>query len=405
MPSLPTLSLRTAIPTSCRRAFQWDATAASLGGLFSGAVFPFLGVIARQQMHASGFLLALLSASGSVGNLFNPLVAHHIRARPKLPYVVWPIALARAVFFLMPLAVSAAVFIALASATNFISALSSPAYSAVIRDAYPARRRGWLMGRVRVAAVVAAMVGAPVGGLLLAHHSFRLVFPLLTILGIGAILAFSRIGVTAAPEEGSLPEVRLRDTFAVVRNDRTFKLYCTCFYLYGFGNLITGPIVPIVQVDQLHITTQWVGYLATAGAAASILGYLYWGRVVDRYGPFRLMFMVICVVTLSPVTYFTAHSVPVLLIASCAQGFGFAGGDLGYVNAAMRFGKRESAAAYAGMFAFLQACRGIPAPFVGDLLRHVVGERGVFLVGLGFWLAALVLLHTSGALKLKMEPE
>jgi len=161
----------------------------------------------------------------------------------------------------------------------------------------------------------------------------------------------------------------------------------------------------VIQVDQLHITSQWVGYLATAGAASSILGYLYWGRVLDRRGPFRLMLMVIAVIVAAPITYFFARSVPVLLIASCAQGFAWAGGDLGYMNAAMRFGRRENAAAYAGMFAFLQAMRGIPGPFLGAALSHLIGPRPVFLIALGFWMASAWVLLTSGALRLNTEVE
>ena len=117
------------------------------------------------------------------------------------------------------------------------------------------------------------------------------------------------------------------------------------------------------------------------------------------------MFGVLAVLTLFPLTYFFARSVPILLIASCAYGFAGAGADLGYANAALRFGKRESAAAYAGVFAFLQALRGIPAPFLGAFLAGYVGPRPVFLLMLFFFLAALVVLRVSGALRIEMKPE
>lgn len=393
------------IPASCRRALQWDATSALVGGLYSGGLLPFLGVIARGELHASTYLLALMNTSGSVGNLFSPVMAHHLRDRAKLPYVVWPLVLGRCMFFLMPLAATASIYVGVVFLANLIGALAGPAYAAVIRDAYPAARRGQYMGLVRVLAVIGTMIGSAVGGIVLAHWSFREVFPLVAVVGVLSMVAFSRLGVTAAPGEASLPQLRLRDTFAIIKQDQTFKLYCACFYLYGFGNLITGPVVPVVQVDQLHITSQWVGYLATAGAASSIIGYLYWGRVLDRRGPFRLMLMVIGVVVVAPITYYFAQDYRVLLIASCAQGFAWSGGDLGYMNAAMRFGRREHAAAYAGMFAFLQAMRGIPGPFLGAALSNLIGPRPVFLLALGFWIASAYVLLASGALKMKTEVE
>jgi MFS family permease len=250
-----------------------------------------------------------------------------------------------------------------------------------------------------VLAVAGTMVGALVGGMLLARTSFRWVFPAAAVVGLLATIAFSRIGVPAAPEDPSPPAAGLLAGFRVIKADRRFGLYSTCFYLYGFGNLIMGPVIPVFQVDELRITTQWVGYLATVASASSMIGYLYWGRVLDRHGPFRLMLMVIMVISLSPITYFLAHSVPVLLIAAAASGFAMAGGDLGYVNAAMRFGPRDAAAAYAGMFAFLQACRGIPGPFVGAALSSAIGPRWVFLIALGFWASAITILLIRGGLR------
>jgi hypothetical protein len=43
---------------------------------------------------------------------------------------------------------------------------------------------------------------------------------------------------------------------------------------------------------------------------------------------------------------------------------------------------------YVAVFAFLQAMRGIPAPFIGAALCNWLGPRPVFLVTLGLWAAA-----------------
>ncbi len=395
-------------PAHSRHAFKWDTTCALLGGLYNGSILPFIPVLARDTLHASTSLLALYNSANAVGNLFTPVVAHRLGARVKMSYCLWPNLIGRSFLFLMPFALTAPMFIWLAFAATAVASFSGPAYAAIMRDAYPAERRGQYMGLVRVVAVAAAMLGAVLGGALLARERYTVIFPLLSILGLLSVLAFARIGVRAEPEEETPPTPRWRDTFAAVRRDPSFKLYCTCFYLYGFGNLIIGPVMPVVQVDLLHISHQWVGYLSAAGAASGVLGYLYWGRVVDRHGPFRLMLRVVGVLSLGPVTYFLVFLSPHvewLLIAACAQGFGWAGGDLGYLNAAMRFGRRETTAAYAGMFAFLQALRGIPGPFLGAFLSDHLGPRWVFLIALGFWVAAVLVLLRTGALQIETEAE
>lgn len=384
------------VPRSVRRAFRWDATAALLTGLYLGGVYPFLGVIARRDLQASAFLIACLSASWSVGNLFAPLTAYYIRGRPKLPYAVGPGLAARSLFFAMPLAVGAPAFIGISFLASAVGSLGAPAYAAVIRDAYPVERRGRLMGLVRVVQIAASMAAAAVVGSVLVRVSYRWVFPALAALGVLGTLAFSRIGVRAEPQEPPPPRTPPWESFHLLAADRAFRLYAACFFLYGLGNLVMGPVIPIFQVDELRISTPWVGYLATCASAFGMVGYLLWGRVLDRQGPSRMMLSVVAVAAVAPTVCFFAHSVPPLLLAAAAQGLAAAGGDLGYVNAAMHFGRRDAVAAYAGMFAFLQACRGIPGPFLGAALAGALGPRAVFLIALGLWATSAGLMLTRG---------
>ena len=377
----------TALPKPVRRALKWDATSAAIGGVSAGALFPFLGVILRRDLHASAYLIAMLTAAVSVGNLFNPFVAHFIRNRVKLPYAIWPPLVSRSLFLLMPLALIAPAFAAIAMAAAAIGALATPAYAAVIRDAYPVERRGFLMGLVRVLWVAGAMLGALLGGALLEHFSYRWVFPVVSIVGIAAVAAFGRIGVPAAPDASAAPS-RISDAFKVLLTDRLFRLYAASFFLWGLGNLILSPVYPVFQVDALGISNRWVGYLAMTAAGTSMLGYLYWGSLLDRSGPFRLLLRVLAFAAIAPLTYFLSHNVPTLLIAAAAQGLAGAGADLAYVNAALRFGRREAVTYYAGTFAFLQALRGIPGPFIGAALAEWLGPRPVFLVALGLWTAS-----------------
>ncbi len=244
------------------------------------------------------------------------------------------------------------------------------------------------MGIVRVLWVSGSMLGAILGGLLLEHFSYRWVFPGASLVGIAAVAMFANIRVPAAPDESNREHAGVFDAFRVLLTDRLFRLYAAAFFLWGFGNLILNPVYPVFQVDVLGISNRWVGYLATTASGLGMVGYLYWGRFLDRSGPFRLLLRALACAAVAPLVYFLAHSVPVLLIASAAQGLAMAGGDLGYVNAAMRFGRREAVAYYAGVFAFLQAMRGIPGPFIGAALAERLGPRPVFLLPLGLWTIA-----------------
>ncbi|MFB3882319.1 MAG: MFS transporter [Armatimonadota bacterium] len=378
----------TGLPPGVRRAFKWDALSALIGGLSSGALYPFLGVILRRDLHASPYLIALLGTAFSVGNLFNPLMAHSMRNRAKLPYAVWPPIIGRTLFLLMPLARAAPTFVGITVLGSAFGSLAAPAYAAVIRDAYPVERRGRLMGFVRVLSVGASMIGALCGGVALRYISYRWFFPAAALVGVAGVCAFSRIGVPAAPDQPAPSDARMLDAFRIVAADRIFGLYSMAFFFHALGNLILSPVFPVFQVDLLHISNQWVAYLSTAASGMGMVGYLCWGRVLDRRGPFRLLLFVLLVASIGPITYYFAHSVPVLLIAAAAQGLAMAGGDLGYVNASMRFAPRQLVVSYAAVFAFLQSMRGIPGPFIGAALSQWIGPRSVFLVTLALWVAA-----------------
>lgn len=395
----------TGLAKPVRHALKWDAISAAIGGLSSGALFPFLGVILRRDLHGSAFLIAMLGAAFSVGNLFNPLMAHHIRGRVKLPYVIWPGLCSRAFYLLMPLAATAPVFVMITVMAGTLGSLASPAYAAVIRDAYPVERRGQLMGLVRVLFVGGSILGALTGGFVLHNISYRWFFPVVTLVGMLSSVTFSRIGVPAAPGEEALVKARITDSFKVVQADRLFRIYSMAFFLWALGNLILSPVFPVFQVDLLHISTQWVAYLSTTSSVMGMIGYLYWGRVLDRRGPFPLLLCIMGVASIMPVTYYFAGNVGVLLIASAAHGLALAGGDLGYINASLRFAQRDLVVSYAAVFAFLQSMRGIPGPFIGAALCERLGPRPVFLITLILWLGAATVAMMGMKLAAKQPPE
>ncbi len=395
----------TGLARPVRHALKWDAISVAFGGLSNGALLPFLGVILRRDLHGSAFLIAMLGAAFSVGNLFNPLMAHHIRSRVKLPYAVWPAMCSRAFYLLMPLAATAPVFVLITVLAGALGSLASPAYAAVIRDAYPVERRGQLMGLVRVLFVAGSILGSLIGGFVLHIMSYRWFFPMVTLVGMLSVAAFSRIGVPAAPGEEALIKARVTDAFKLVQADRLFRIYSLAFFLWALGNLILSPVFPVFQVDLLHISTQWVAYLAIASSAMGMVGYLHWGRVLDRQGPFPLLLYIMSVATIMPVTYYFARSVSVLLIASAAHGLALAGGDLGYINASLRFAQRDRVVSYVAVFAFLQAMRGIPGPFIGAALSELLGPRSVFLVTLGLWVMAAMVAFRGMKLAAKQPQE
>jgi len=109
------------------------------------------------------------------------------------------------------------------------------------------------------------------------------VFPLAGVLGILSALLFLRLRV----DEGQLPARQtktLNELLGILRRDRPFTRYLTSFSVYGAGALIAWTLYPIVQVDRLHLTYSQIGLLGLAQSVFWLLGFVYWGRQVDKRG-------------------------------------------------------------------------------------------------------------------------
>src|SRR5947207_10629707 len=139
------------VPGEARRAYRLDRLASLLAGLYMGSIFPFVGVIARGQLHAPASVLAFMTAAPFIGNLLALFWAQAMEGRPKLPFVKWSQLAARAAFLLAPFAVTPLRFALVVSAAQILGSVATPAYAAVIKEVYPDDQRGRILSYTRAA--------------------------------------------------------------------------------------------------------------------------------------------------------------------------------------------------------------------------------------------------------------
>jgi MFS family permease len=404
------------VPRGAREAYRLDRLASVLAGIYLGAIFPFLGVIARDRLHADPLMLSLMSAAPFLGNLFALLMARAMEGRSALPFMIWCQILARSVFFLMVFATTPLRFALIVSAAQLVATLSSPAYAAVIKEIYPDDQRGRIMSYTRAALLTASVVITFVAGLVLEWVSYRWVFPIAALFGIGASIVFSRVPVASTnsdlkvqPSETRAP-VRetlrfLWETFGILRHDLRFRWFALSVFTYGFGNLMLMPVIPIVQVDQLGISTGSIASLANLSQVVAAGAYFYWGRYIDAHSPVKAVVLNIFLNLFIPLCYYFAENVWYLVPAFLLSGITMAGIDLSYFNTVLRLAREQNTARYQALQSFLLGIRGTVAPFVGGVLLSLFRQNGwnirdLFLIALGFlatgcWMQFVGLRHTT----------
>ena len=97
--------------------------------------------------------------------------------------------------------------------------------------------------------------------------------------------------------------------------------------------------------------------LSATTALFWLLGNMYWGRLVDRYGGLWVVRANVAIALVVPFTYIWAVDAWTLLPAFIAHGIISAGVDLGVISAGIEMAEPESVVEYSA----LQACAACSA--------------------------------------------
>lgn len=400
------------VPPEARAAYRLDRKASLLAGVYTGGIFPFIGIIARDNLHANANEISILTAAPFLGFLLAIFYANAVEGRQKIRSMVGPYLIARVILLATAFTHTSLAFVLMVSAAQVVAGLAGPAAAAVLKEIYPDSSRGRIMSYNRVAwTLTSALVAVPAGWMI-ARAGYQLVFPIAAIVGIYGSFTYLRIGALYkdrwAPEPAVPLAERLRldalrasagrtrrflvDTFAIFGEDRNYRWFALSVFTYGFGNLMIGPLVPIYQVDRLHINTAQVGVLSQVAQVTGILAYFYWGRFVDLRSPLRGVVINVLLNACIPLLYFYSHTVWDLVPVFVLYGITNAGIDLSYFNSILTFAKDENVARYQALHSFLLGIRGTIAPFAGVGVMHALAAHGkdtkyLFLIGMVLILA------------------
>jgi DHA1 family inner membrane transport protein len=365
-------------PADLRRNFVLDLMAATLMGVYVAAINTFVPVVARR-LGASPFLLSVIVAAPAAGNILAVISAPLLQGRRKMPTMVAAWSIGRGLFLLMPFVVLPLPFALIVAAHWLIVSLPLPAYVEIMRQIYPDAYRGRAMAYVRVGFTASMMLMTPLFGRLLDVWSYQYLFPAVAAFGVAAGLMFGQVRF-----QETLNRVRqsLLEPWRVLWQDARYRDYSLALFVYGFGSLMTAPLIPILLVDELRLNYSQVGLLGMINSIFWMVFCIIWGRTVDRRGglwTIRVNFILTIVVSLA---YMGAHNMWLAAVAYIFTGITVAGVDLGWMNAIMQFAPRDQVSNYTAVHAGLVGLRGIAAPLIGTALMVVpwIGLRGVFLL-------------------------
>jgi MFS family permease len=300
-------------------------------------------------------------------------------------YAVTVWAISRGSFLLFAFANSCQAMMAVTFVFWLLEAVPGPAYVRIMQLILPAKVRGQVMANVRVGLALLSLVVTPLAGILLDGVGPQVFFPITALFALGAVALFARLRF----DENDLPAAAHRSVgqvWQVLGRDHRFAIYLLGMVFFGLGFLSGGALQPLVQVDQLDLNYTEVGALSTVNSAFFFIGYLFFGRWIDRYGGVQMLRVVLLVSAVIPFSYaLAAGPLPsfwTLVPAFIALGFMSAGLDLGVLNAVIQLARPEDVGDYSALQMSVLGLRGLIASFLGVWL-NAAGLPLVWVFALG----------------------
>jgi MFS transporter, DHA1 family, staphyloferrin B biosynthesis exporter len=372
------------LPPNTRAAWQWDLATGFFAGIYQGCIWTFVARVARADLHASDRQMGWIAAAPALGYVFATVWARQMDGRSKLPFVYWTWLFSRGVFLLAPLMRTREQFVVLVCLTPFVFSISTPAYTAIMKEIYPDKQRGRLMSAVRMVMSMMTLTAALATGYLLDHGlDWWNAFLIGGMCGAASAFTFSRIPVPPTDAlEGPKLSTRgfIADTVSILKRNPGYRWFSASVFVSGFGNIVATTLYPIYQVDRFHVSNAQVAHLQIVMMLATTVGYVFWGRYLDRHGPLATVLFALSINLTSPLLYASANNLFPIYAASAGMGLAMSGVDLAYLNTTLLFAEPGRASQYQALHSSFFGVRGSIAPHCAIPLMLAFGPRPAFMV-------------------------
>jgi MFS family permease len=377
-------------------------------GLIAGGINTYLSVFV-VRLGASSFVVSLLTSLPAIIMTMLSIPAGLLveRQRKLVRLTSWGRLVARTftlLVALLPFFVSRG----LAEAAVVINALQAVpiafinlSWTAVIAEIIPAKRRARINGnRWALVSLVTAVVVAVYGAMLERipfPTGYQIVFGISFLGGLLSAYLFSLIRMPSEPlaraasAQAIALSQRLRGYLKSIAETPVFLRYLLTSFVLRFGLHLPAALYSIYWVRNLNASDAWIGWRATAGSLALIVGYLLWGRLASRKGHHLVLLVCTIAVGSYPVLTALTPSQVWLPLVAVVWGLFITGIDVSIFDTLLSVcpeDKRPSFVAVNTLFAHLAI---FLAPMAGSLLSEWLDIRVVLFIAGGIHLVAALL--------------
>ena len=392
------------------------------GGVVSAGVYTFLPVF-LVRLGASSLWVSLLTSLPAIlmAVLILPAGLLVQRQRDLVRFTTWGRVLHRLFFLLFPLAPFllrdhlVETMVVLWALKAIPEAFINLSWTGAMAEVVPARRRPSVNGNRWALMSLASAVSVAAFGYLLERLAFpvsyQIVFFVSFLTAAASIYLFGSIKLPVSggssategdvppgrPSSGSKPAQRhpliqrLREYVAPLVETPVFLRYLATTFVLRLGIFLPEALYSVYWIRQLGASDAWIGWQATAGSLALVVGYFVWGRVATRKGHYLVL--VVCTVGMGVYPLLTGLiTAPVWLpVVALVRGVFFTGINIAFFDILLQVSPVGTRPSFVAVYYLSGQAASFLAPIAGSLLAEWLNIRAVFFFASGIHLLAVLL--------------
>lgn len=398
------------IPFLARTTFRLERWHMTLWGMFAGLIEGRTSrIVAAKTFAGSDLLVTFVVATPMLANLLSLVWSVIVRGMPRTRLFLW-LAMAAIASFAAVGLVSRGwlpwggwVFAALLALAHIFLAGIVNVRTSMWSLNYPQGLRARITGRLQGLRFLMAMIAGIATALLFNHDPshYHWVYPLIAAVALASLAPARRMSVRG--ERRALRHYRehqsqlgtmsrgvlggLRESIAVLRNDRDFARYCTAQYMLGSAWLMMEAVLTIVITKRLGLDFKSSYVLLELIPSVVLLVTLSaTAHYFDRVGVlrFRVLNSLVWLLAMSlaligmitaalPDPLGSTLAITFLALSAVVIGCGRAGGAIAWNLGHLHFASGHKAELYMGIHVALTGVRGVAMPFVGLLALRYLG--------------------------------
>lgn len=402
------------------RAFWFDGFFASLS---DNLLVSFLPLFALAYGASNG-RIGLLS---SVANLLAvialfPGAAHADRTLHRKRLVLWTGGVAGrsliAFLVLLPLVPMPATLaiwsvILINSARNFLGSYANPAWTGLVADLVPPRRRSRYFADRNFTMGFAALMVTLAGGLAITRLApatnggllgYQVVFLAALLFGAASTISFSRIPEDAC-QPSDTPSEHRQSMAHILRSHPEYAAFLAGAFIWNISIQMAGPFFNVYLVNELGGSAATVGTAAGIMTATGLLGSVVFGRVGDRKGNLTVVIYTGLMIPLLPILWAVSAAPWHVFLVVAFGGFAWAGYNLANFNLLLELAPQQARSRAVALYQATVFAAAVAGPLVGGALIDLFSYRSVFIgTAVGRWIAVGLFLVLIRKARLSRRP-